>query len=153
MSFHVVTTLIKSIFWSFVPISLLKQFDSTNCVNFDVWGQWNLFLPVCRKSDVAVIVMWCNCSFITQHGCTTTSRKVMGSSPDEVDFFNSTSCTMAQGSTQPLTNEYHWGVKGCRRVKLIALPLSVSGLSRENVGALTSQLWSFTACYRDNFTF
>jgi hypothetical protein len=33
-------------------------------------------------------------------------RKVMGSSPDEVDFFNlpnSSSCTMALGSTKPAT--------------------------------------------------
>jgi hypothetical protein len=35
-----------------------------------------------------------------------TSRKVAGSSPDEVDFFNlsnPSSCTMALGSTQSLT--------------------------------------------------
>jgi hypothetical protein len=38
-------------------------------------------------------------------------------------------------------NEYQesfWGVKGGRRVRLTNLPLSVSPLSRENVGASTS---------------
>jgi hypothetical protein len=38
-----------------------------------------------------------------------TSRKVAGSSPDEVDFFslpNASTRTMALGSTQPLTETY-----------------------------------------------
>jgi hypothetical protein len=33
----------------------------------------------------------------------TTSRKVAGSSPDEVDFFHPSSCIMVPWSTQPLT--------------------------------------------------
>jgi hypothetical protein len=61
-----------------------------------------------------------------------------------LDFFNlpnPSSCTMALGSTQPLTEMSTWnlpvGVKGGRRVRL-TLPPSVSQLSRENVGASTS---------------
>jgi hypothetical protein len=54
-------------------------------------------------------------------------------------------------------NEYQessWGIKGGRRVRLTTLPPTVSRLSRENVGASTSQtLWAFAACYRDSFTF
>jgi hypothetical protein len=61
-----------------------------------------------------------------------TSRKVAGSSPDEVDFFNRpnpSSCTMALGSTQPDRNEHQessWGVKDGRGVRLTTLPPSVS---------------------------
>jgi hypothetical protein len=54
---------------------------------------------------------------------------------------NSSSCTMALGSTQPLTEmrtrNLPVGVKGGRRVRLTSQP-SVSQLSRENVGASTS---------------
>jgi hypothetical protein len=48
---------------------------------------------------------------------------------------NSSSCTMALGSTQPLTEmstrNLPGGVKGGRRVRLRTLPTSVSGLSRK----------------------
>jgi hypothetical protein len=63
-----------------------------------------------------------------------------------VDIFNlpnSTSRTMALGSTQPLAemttkNHPEGRRKGGRRVRLTNLPPFVSRLSRENVGASTS---------------
>jgi hypothetical protein len=68
-----------------------------------------------------------------------TSRKVAGSSPNEVDFFNlpnPSSHTMALGSTQLLTemSTRHipgggGGAKGDRRVRPTNLLLSVSELS------------------------
>jgi hypothetical protein len=74
-----------------------------------------------------------------------TSQNVMGSIPDEVDFFNLPNPynrTMALWLTQPLNrNEYQesfWGVKGSRSVRLITLLSSVSRLSRENARASTS---------------
>jgi hypothetical protein len=69
-----------------------------------------------------------------------TSRKVAGSSPDEVDFFNlpnPSSRTMALGSTEMSTRNLPGG-KGGRRVSLTTLPPSLSLLSRENVGASMS---------------
>jgi hypothetical protein len=86
--------------------------------------------------------------------------------PDEVDFFNLpnlSSCTMALGSTQPLTEmvpEIFRGVKSGRRVGLTTLPPSVSRMS-ENVGASNSRnpkdlhdLYRETfTFYRHNFTF
>jgi hypothetical protein len=63
-----------------------------------------------------------------------------------VDFFNlpnPSSCTMALGSTQLLTemstkNLPGGGVKGGRRVRLTTLPPSVSRLFKENVEASIS---------------
>jgi hypothetical protein len=73
------------------------------------------------------------------------SRKVSGSSPDEVDFFNGpnpSSRTMSLGSTQPLIEMrvpgMFLGGKGGRRIRLTTLPPSVSQLFKENVGASTS---------------
>jgi hypothetical protein len=69
-----------------------------------------------------------------------TNRKVTGSSPDEVDFFNlpnASSRAVALGSTQPLTKmstRNLCGVKGGRHLRLTALPPSVCQLSRQNVG-------------------
>jgi hypothetical protein len=65
---------------------------------------------------------------------------------------------MALGSTQPLTEmstgDLPGGKGGGRRVRLTILPPTLSRLSRENVGLSTSHnLWAFTACYRDSFTF
>jgi hypothetical protein len=55
---------------------------------------------------------------------------------------NPSSHTMNLGSTQPLTEmstrNLPGGVKGSWRVSLTTSPPSVSRLSRENVGALTS---------------
>jgi hypothetical protein len=55
---------------------------------------------------------------------------------------NPSSRTMALGSTQPptemSTRNLPAAVKDGRRVRLTNLPLSVSRLSRENVGASTS---------------
>jgi hypothetical protein len=73
-----------------------------------------------------------------------TRRMFADSSTDEVDFFNlpnSSSSTMALMSTQPLTEmstrTFREG-KGDWRVRLTKLPPSVSRVSRENMGALTS---------------
>jgi hypothetical protein len=69
----------------------------------------------------------------------------VGSSPNKVDVFNlpnPSSRTMALGSTQPLTEmstrNLPGGVKGGWRIRLATLPPSVSRLSGQNVGALTS---------------
>jgi hypothetical protein len=68
-----------------------------------------------------------------------TSQKVAGSSPWWSGFFfnwpNPSSCTMALGLTQPLTQmstrNLPGGVKGGRRVRLTTLLQSVSRLSRK----------------------
>jgi hypothetical protein len=73
-----------------------------------------------------------------------TSRKVAGSSPDEVDFFNlpnHSSRTMALGSTQPLTEMSTRKIPGGegRPVrKAYNLTAICEPMSRENVEASTS---------------
>jgi hypothetical protein len=74
--------------------------------------------------------------------------------PDEVNFFclpNASSCTMALGSTQPLTemNTRNLEIKSGRHVELTTLPPSVSRMS-ENVAASTSR--NSKGLYGDNFT-
>jgi hypothetical protein len=76
--------------------------------------------------------------------------------PDEVNFFfnlpNSSSRTMALGSTQPLVPGIFLGVKSGRRLGLTTLPLSMSRMS-ENVGASTYRNPKGLHClYRENFT-
>jgi hypothetical protein len=77
------------------------------------------------------------------------SRKIAGSNPNEAIgcyiFPNSSSRTMALGSTQPLTEMSTsnipgggGGGKGGPRVRLTTSPAFVSRLSRENMGASTS---------------
>jgi hypothetical protein len=68
-----------------------------------------------------------------------TSRKALGSSPDEVDFVSNlpypSSRTMAFWSTQPLTEMgtmiLPGGVKGSRRLRLTTLSPSGSRLSKK----------------------
>jgi hypothetical protein len=71
-----------------------------------------------------------------------TSRKVTGSSPDEVDFFNNPpSSTVFLGSTHPLTEMSSRdlpGSKSGRRLELTTLSPSGNRMS-ENVGASTSR--------------
>jgi hypothetical protein len=74
-----------------------------------------------------------------------TSRKVVVSCPNDVDFFNwphPSSCNIALRSTQPLTKmsttNLPGEVKGGRRVRLTTVPSSVNLFSRENLGASTS---------------
>jgi hypothetical protein len=79
--------------------------------------------------------------------------------PDEVYFFklsNPSSCTMALGSTQPLTEMSTGnllGIKSGRHVRLTTLPPSMSRMS-ENVRTSTSCTpKGLHGLYRDNFTF
>jgi hypothetical protein len=75
----------------------------------------------------------------------TTSRKVAGWRPNEVDFFNETNTprgTMALGFDSASDRNKYWessrGVKGGQHVRLTTLLPSVSRLSREYVGASIS---------------
>jgi hypothetical protein len=79
--------------------------------------------------------------------------------PDKVDFFNlpnPSSCTMALGSTQPLTKMSTRNLPGGKsgwRVGLTTLPPSVIRMS-ENVGASTSvNPKGLHGLYRSNFIF
>jgi hypothetical protein len=71
-----------------------------------------------------------------------TIRKVAGSIPDEVTGFfncpNSSSRTMALGSTQPLTDMSNRILQGGRRVGLTTLPPSASWFCKEYLGASMS---------------
>jgi hypothetical protein len=81
------------------------------------------------------------------------SRKVAGSSPDEVDFLNRpnpSGRTMALGSTQPLTEMSTPGifkkiknpggkVRPARRADNLAAIYEVLAVCLSNVGALTSR--------------
>jgi hypothetical protein len=76
-----------------------------------------------------------------------TSRKVAGSSPDEVDFFNlpnPSSRIMALGSTRPLremSTRHLPGVKDYQHIMLTTLPPSVNRLYRKCVSVDVSQLY------------
>jgi hypothetical protein len=80
--------------------------------------------------------------------------------PDDVDFFslpNPSSCTMALGSTQPLTEMSTMNVPGGKKWPAHRAdnltPPSMSRMS-ENVGASTSRNpKGLHGLYRENFTF
>jgi hypothetical protein len=103
--------------------------------------EYEVYVMSMRSSSILVVVA--RSSIVLRH-CAT-NQKVVGSSPDEVNFFNwpnPSSRTMALGSTQPLTEmstrNLPGGVKGGWHVGLTTLLPSVSRLSRQNVGASTS---------------
>jgi hypothetical protein len=87
-----------------------------------------------------------------------TSRKVAGSSPDEVDFFfnlsNPSSRIMTQGSTQPLTEMSIRNLPGGKgrparkadNLTAICEPVVKKMWEPRHL----TTLWDFTACYRDS---
>jgi hypothetical protein len=86
-----------------------------------------------------------------------TSRKVAGSSPDEVD--NPFSRTMALGSTEPLTEMSTrkipgggGGARPARKTDNLTANCEPIVQKMWEPRRLTT-LWAFTACYRDSFTF
>jgi hypothetical protein len=90
-----------------------------------------------------------------------TSRKVTGSSPDDViGFFNlpnPSSHTIALGSTRPLTETSTRNLPGCKgrpACKADNLTANCKPIFYKmwEPRRLTT-LWAFTACYRNSFTF
>jgi hypothetical protein len=78
--------------------------------------------------------------------------------PDKVDVFtlpNPSSCTMALGSTQPLTEistRIFLGVKSGRRVGLTILPPSVNRMSKNVRTSTSHNPKGLHGLYRDSFT-
>jgi hypothetical protein len=112
------------------------RFNWRHCGSLQlVWMLWR------RENFLSSTGNWGARGSIVGWGTMLTSRNVVGSSPDEMDFFNwpnRSSRTMALGSTQPLTEMSTRNLTSGRRVRLTISEPSVSRLSRENVGASTS---------------
>jgi hypothetical protein len=110
------------------------------------------------QTNVFTVITICKTSWLRHYA---TSRKVAGSIPDEViGFFNrsnTSSRTMAPGSTQPLTEMSTRNrpvgkgrpARGANNVTAICEPIVYK---MWEPWRLTS-LWAFVACYRDSFTF
>jgi hypothetical protein len=92
-----------------------------------------------------------------QGGHYSTSRKVEGSSPDEVSGFfslpNPSSSTIAVGSIQPRTRNLPGGkgrsARNADNLTSICEPIVYKMWDPRRL----TTLWASTACYRDSFTF